>query len=359
MIDTNSIKEWLACGAIINSDNDGNLLLGFGPRRWLERPQNLNQTLFYFPDFFLQNATPWFEHEFTIQITKQELLKALFALKSSEKSLDSVSASTPKWDAPYQPLFQKTFKDLQQKFKVNELKKAVPFIFETSSISMNPSLLQKTLVNLLSKASPLAYIYGFWDNGEGMVGATPELLFHFSQPHVLETMACAGTSSISNADALLHSAKELEEHQIVVQGIAEKLSPYGQVHLGDIQVLKLPHLAHLVTPIKVVCDQSPEFEEIVKALHPTPALGAYPNKPGLKWLSAYQEQIDRQRFGAPVGFIGNYEKKGCYVAIRNVQWDKTGMFLGAGCGLTSSSHCEKEWDEINLKLKAIKEMLAL
>jgi isochorismate synthase EntC len=35
------------------------------------------------------------------------------------------------------------------------------------------------------------------------------------------------------------------------------------------------------------------------------------------------------------------------------------MQIAAGCGVVADSKCENEWAEIGLKLKAIKEMLAL
>jgi isochorismate synthase EntC len=42
-----------------------------------------------------------------------------------------------------------------------------------------------------------------------------------------------------------------------------------------------------------------------------------------------------------------------------VQWGKDQMQIAAGCGVVADSVCDKEWNEINLKLKAVKEMLAL
>ena len=92
-------------------------------------------------------------------------------------------------------------------------------------------------------------------------------------------------------------------------------------------------------------------------MHPTPALGAFPRRPGMEWLKEYQQKIDRRRFGAPVGYAIEDAQAKCYVAIRNVQWTKNQMLLAAGCGIVATSQYDAEWAEIKLKLQAIKEML--
>ena len=104
----------------------------------------------------------------------------------------------------------------------------------------------------------------------------------------------------------------------------------------------------------------PAFEEIVQALHPTPALGAHPREVGRYWLLDYQQHFDRLRFGAPVGYTDPSTRiSRCFVAIRNVQWQPNRMLIGAGCGIVANSDPETEWNEILLKLKAVKALLNL
>ena len=47
------------------------------------------------------------------------------------------------------------------------------------------------------------------------------------------------------------------------------------------------------------------------------------------------------------------------VAIRNIQWDVDKTLLGSGCGIVSESKIEREWNELTLKRKAVKELLHL
>ena len=206
-----------------------------------------------------------------------------------------------------------------------------------------------------------AYLYGFWDNNEGVLGATPEILFTYGEEGELVTMACAGTRKKGEDIAAFFSdLKELNEHHLVVKGITESLSPFGTVSVGKLQLVELPQLVHLVTPINVELHEKLLFQEAVNALHPTPALGAFPKNKGKAWLEDYQQKIPRLRFGAPAGYwFSDGKSSKCYVSIRNVQWKGNQMQIAAGCGVVADSICDKEWDEVNVKLNAVQEMLAL
>lgn len=353
-----NIEQWLTNGAVM-SFTPGQLLLGWGKRQSTLPTQAQPKISFYFPDFFLKDPSPWFQYEYTQTIKIDSLLQIL-TLKKNGLS-HCYYSPTYTWKNDYNPLFCRTFKELKQQMAAGELDKAVPFVFETSPATVTISQLIFSLCNMLKYMQEYpVYLYGFWNQVEGMLGLTPEILFRYSAEQRLETMACAGTSR-KDADChqFLSDPKQINEHQWVVKGIAEALTPFGKLRIGERQLLSLPNINHLVTPISVDLDSPPDFESIVKALHPTPALGAFPRAPGMRWLESYQQHIDRRRFGAPVAFLKDDGTAGCYVAIRNVQWDQRGMLVGAGCGIVPASQCDNEWAEINLKLKATKEMLGV
>lgn len=347
------INEWLRCGTIF-STQEGKLILGWGERQWLKEPDP-SQLSFYFPDFFLKDSNPWFTQEQTIELTLPALISNLSQIGSQPKK-DYL------WSTLHKEWFQKVFHNLQTIIGTGELTKGVPFIIESVQLPMDHGQLIKSLKAILNYLMHHpAHLYGFWDDNEGMLGATPEILFRCKQDGRLETVACAGTKNIQeDQETFLSDPKERYEHEVVVKGIAESLGPYGKVDIGELQLLKLSRLMHLVTPISVRFDDAIPFQDIVKTLHPTPALGAFPKKTGFVWLEELQKHVDRVRYGAPVGFLYPENKiSHCYVAIRNVQWNRKGMEIAAGCGVVADSHCEKEWNEIQLKLNAIKEMLAL
>lgn len=329
-------------------------MIAWGKRTWLENAHD-HLPSFYFPDFFLKDTYPWFTHENYGEISIKQLFDLLLTL--------SVSVSkTIQWHNSHHNFFNAAFGDLQKKFMNGELKKAVLFVAENAETSMVHSRLVNSLKAILKyiQHNPV-HVYGFWDEKEGMLGATPETLFRCNTHGLLETMACAGTKKISeDQSTLLSDHKELYEHDLVVQGITQSLSPYGKVTAGNLQLLKLPYLMHLVTPLSLELQNQLPFQELVEALHPTPALGTFPKEKGMQWLQEYHQHINRSRFGAPAGyFLPKASQSTCYVAIRNIQWKDARMTIAAGCGVVAESQCGREWAEINLKLNAIKKMLDL
>lgn len=344
----------LACGAIV-STKPGYVLLGWGPRHWsYEGNAKPDVPCFYFPDFFLENKKPWFYHSEWREFSIEELAEIIPAAEKSDLKLV--------WQTPSLDAFRKIFGDIQQAISAKRLIKAVPYLFDKADHTFTYEQIHHLLANLLAKSlhKPL-YIYGFWDDNEGIVGATPELLFrHHPSESLIETMACAGTAPSAKIEqsSFLLDPKECEEHRIVVEAIKESLMPYGKLEVRSLTTLQFPLLMHLVTPIFLKCRESFNFFNILKALHPTPALGAWPKEAGMKWLKEYEVSNPRLRFGAPVGYLHG-DIAACYVAIRNIQWKGNEVTIGAGCGVIAQSQCEREYAEIDLKKRFIKEMLGL
>ncbi len=342
----NVIKDFLKNGTILSKDRT-RVLIGFGKRTWSSEIVNEDIPNFYFPDFFLKTLKPWFTHEHWMEISIDELLRSLLGQEPQKV----------KWDFFDVSFFESKFEEIKEKILKEELIKAVPYLFETTKDKMNEEQLRSSLFHALNytKQYP-AFIYGLFDDGTGFLGATPETLFtKENEQDPLKTMACAGTYSSEIKNVVIDNTLHLE-HEVVVKGIVDALSPFGQLKIKPFQSLKFAKLTHLVTPIEINLAEPLRFTRLVHALHPTPALGAYPKDEGMFFLEQYQSKVSRGRFGAPAGFCHNFEAK-CYVAIRNIQWDEKGMKMGAGCGIVKGSLLDKELLEIQLKLNAIKELL--
>jgi menaquinone-specific isochorismate synthase len=350
--------QFAKSGAIIRI-NENEVLIGWGNRLWMDKPHpSFYKPQFFFPDFFFNNKQLCFEHENFAVLTLEHLLSVL-----SKAPL--TPAKNFNWKNDFKDLFFENVRNLQSLFKDNVLVKAVPYAFEHSSVSFTQQDLLRSLKNLVQSVSnQKLHLYGFWDQKQGILGATPEILFKYNgtdrQSH-LETIACAGTlPSDGDLDSFINDSKEGYEHQLVVDGISQSLKPYGEVFNGKRQVLKLATLSHLITPITVHLKNQLDFQEVTKALHPTPALGAFPKEVGMQWLRQYQLSVPRERFGAPVGcYYEEGKKLISLVAIRNVQWDTNGSKICAGCGVVPESKVEKEWQEIELKIRSVKAMMGL
>ena len=314
----------------------------------------------YAPDFFLKDPNPWWNFQYGGCFSRLEILAAL---ADTEQALPLPEFS---WLGPSRETFQVIFEDLQSQIKAGRLKKAVPISFDQAEYSMTEKVRTGLLRNLLHSTlrQPL-FPYGVWSSpentggGEGILGATPEILFLEKQTGVFETVALAGTRlNQSVGCSLWDDPKERKEHQIVIEGICRSLEEYSEVIVGETGELALALFTHLRTPIEFnpKIDLNSTFQTWVRQLHPTPALGAFPRDVGWEWLHSLEKQVPRSRFGAPVGYFRKGQLSTCLVAIRNLQWVKDRVFLGAGCGVVEESQFQKEWAEVRAKMDSVRKL---
>lgn len=328
-------------GAIC-SVNSKKCLIGYGKQTWSEVP--LQYPVWYAPDFFLKNKKPYLQFTFTEEITTEDLLKRL-------KKKTPISHC-------FDPLEWKHFDHFFEKFQQSGLKKVVPYVVKHANGSIN---IQEMLYHCLSYQlkNPRTAVYGFWNQEEGMLGATPELIISLDQTGTLKSDACAGTMPIALAEMMLTDQKLNDEHNCVIDGLRNALSPFGEVLIGKTEVARFSKIAHLLTPIEMKGIQANSINDIISKIYPSPAIGAFPKDDGLPFLHELEERIPRGRFGAPFGVLKSKEEALIYLAIRNIQWEKEKMKLMAGCGIVPESSLEEEKSEIEHKFAAIHEILGI
>ncbi len=316
----------------------------------------------YSPDFFIETEYPWAHAAECVRLTREELLAML----------GEPAASTLRWHAPDPDGFRSDFEDLQKQIRGGSIEKAVPVAFESASgfdSGSLPGLLKSVLKQ--SDGLPL-HVFGVWDENGGILGATPEILFDYEPGGTFRAMALAGTRPHQNAGerlALLDDPKERREHGIVVQGILDSLRTLGlsfnQAKIGGIEELKLPTFSHLRAWVEVNYPASLNFEAVIEALHPTPALGAFPREEGLDWLRGREVRAismglgSRGRYGAPFGFMLPDGRVRCLVAIRAFLWDQKSLRLGSGCGVIAESEFDREWSELRSKRESVKRLFGV
>ncbi|WP_188453989.1 isochorismate synthase [Virgibacillus oceani] len=201
------------------------------------------------------------------------------------------------------------------------------------------------------------YIFAFEHGNDCFVGATPERLVKLENKQLLST-CLAGTAprgktkseDVKISQALLHDSKNREEHDFVVKMIKEAIKNY----CTDIQIPNEPiiyplkNLQHLFTPVKATLQNGYSIFDIIKQLHPTPALGGVPKETSLAFIREH-EQMDRGWYGAPIGWLDRNQNGEFAVAIRSglIQGDEASLF--AGCGVVKDSDPEAEYEETTIK----------
>lgn len=263
------------------------------------------------------------------------------------------------WEEPKKSDFLQALEVIQAKIAKKEIQKAVPVIFARTSHPITAPLRARMLLSLLDAPSTL-FVYGIWQGFEGVLGATPETLFEYTDGE-LKTMALAGTCPKEDAtsrESLLKDEKEMQEHLLVLEDLKTVLKPWGEVVIEGPQILELPTLFHLQTRIRVKCGETPSFTDLIERLHPTPALGVAPRNYGYQWMKELSGQQGRARYGAPFAFLAKEEAL-CLVGIRNIQWNETSSMIGSGCGIVAASDFEREWRELYQKRLSVRKILGL
>jgi isochorismate synthase EntC len=203
--------------------------------------------------------------------------------------------------------------------------------------------------------------YGYAYQHHALIGVTPEMLFA-KDGRGYQTIALAGTRPVDRAAELLRDPKEMREHRMVVEDIVRRVAPFGNVEVEPIRIVELPSIAHLATPIRFEESGADRmsFADIVRRLHPTAALGAWPRtEAGERWLRDADRGVKRRTFGAPLGLERDERRGIALVAIRNLQWHGDILRVGSGAGVIAESRLEREFEELREKREQVKNLFGV
>ncbi|ABB49241.1 isochorismate synthase [Prochlorococcus marinus str. MIT 9312] len=184
-------------------------------------------------------------------------------------------------------------------------------------------------------------------------GASPEKLFSFTKPN-LTFEALAGTiSTNSNFNNLLGSSKDLKEHNYVINYLIKCLEilKIKKFKKSDIKVNSFGDISHLQTLIFSKVENICPFE-LLKNLHPSPAVCGYPKNEALYWINTL-ESFARGNYASPMGWVDSSGNASFLVAIRGARYIEENIEFTAGSGIVSGSVLEKEIDEIRLKFESL------
>ena len=188
------------------------------------------------------------------------------------------------------------------------------------------------------------------------LGASPETLVKVSGRQVY-TQAVAGTERRERGMSRLAAReKDRREHRVVVDTIVRRLAPLvDDVAVQPTAVRAAGPLNHLITPMEGTLRPECSLDDVVAALHPTPAVGGEPPEAARAWQRRL-EATPRGWYAGPVGLapLGGGAGSGAggayYVGLRSAWIRGRQARLYAGCGLVRGSDPDCELDESSDKL---------
>ena len=256
----------------------------------------------------------------------------------------------------------------EDKFQKVVLSRSIAIAVDSEAIDLFQHL-------LASYESAFCYLWyhpkvGLW------LGATPEILLCTNNKQ-FTTMSLAGTQVFNDASVPSWGEKELQEQALVTNFIKNALE--GKViglRSAELETIRAGSLLHLRTKLSGL--MLSELDEIIKVLHPTPAVCGIP-KTATKEFILSNENYDREFY---TGFLGELnfkeerqrssnrknQENQAYRAIKNtselfvnlrcMKFDNGVATIYVGGGITGASDPEKEWQETVNKSRTMLKILS-
>jgi isochorismate synthase len=223
-----------------------------------------------------------------------------------------------------------------------------------------------TALRRLEERHPECNIFAVARGRRVFLGASPERLVRVDGRTVRATSLAGSIARGSGpeedaqrAAELLGSAKDREEHDIVVRALTGTLAELCDAVSAPAapMLLTLPDVHHLYTPITARRREGTDLFSLLERLHPTPAVGGAPREEALTFIREH-EGWDRGWYAAPVGWMDASGDGEFAVALRSALMDGDQATLFAGCGIVADSVPDNEYAESELKLRAMRDALA-
>lgn len=235
-------------------------------------------------------------------------------------------------------------------------------------VRMGQSLDVDAALAYLNQTYPECYRFLFEPRPHhAFYGATPELLARVRGTAV-ETMGLAGSAprgrdpqtDAALGAALLISAKDRHEHQLVVDSIGRRLTPLTSTLTvpATPQLYTLSNIHHLHTPITGTLHHATGVLPVVAELHPTPALGGTPRETAVRFIQE-TESVTRGWYAAPIGWLDHHLDGVFGVAIRSAVAQDNRAWAYAGAGIVAQSDPTAEWQETGVKLRPMLNALGI
>ena len=223
------------------------------------------------------------------------------------------------------------------------------------------------LVSHMRSVNRESYVFLFEPaSGSTIVGAAPETVATL-RDGVFHATAVAGSirrgesprEQAELAARLLASEKDRVEQRIALDDMVARLETVAHQIRTDPQphVLTLARIQHLETEIRASVPPDVGILDLLRLLHPTPAVCGLPRDAAMAFLGE-EEPFERGWYAGPVGFF-DAEGNGIFVpALRMGVSTGSGWRLFAGAGIVEGSVPALEWEETAIKFEPMLEALA-
>ncbi|MBP3742570.1 MAG: chorismate-binding protein [Treponema sp.] len=298
-----------------------------------------------------------------------DLEAAVDSLKKRLSDMDFSYLAQPEAPCPVKTITNLEESERQYKEKVEAIKKeiiagnllqAVPsrrLQFECENSALE-------IYRRLRAVNPSPYLFYIDFGGRQLIGASPESLVRVREG-VASIRPIAGTrrrGKNSSEDEelreeLLNDSKERAEHLMLVDLARNDLGRVcenGSVEVSRfMDVEKFSHVMHIVSDVQGKVSPAFKAIQILRAAFPAGTVSGAPKISAIEILSRI-EKTKRRFYAGAVGYIQSNGDLDFCIAIRCALKQDKVWTLQAGGGIVYDSNADREWEETNEKLGALR-----
>ncbi|NUF64593.1 anthranilate synthase component I [Acinetobacter bereziniae] len=196
-----------------------------------------------------------------------------------------------------------------------------------------------------------------------IVGSSPEILSRLENG-IATVRPLAGTrprgktkeEDLALEKDLLSDEKEIAEHLMLIdlgRNDIGRVSKIGKVQVTDQMVIeRYSHVMHIVSNVQGEVLDDVDALDVFKATFPAGTLSGAPKIRAMEIIDEV-EPVKRGIFGGAVGYLGWHGEMDMSIAIRTCVIRENKVYVQAGAGLVVDSNPESEWNETQIKARAV------
>lgn len=218
---------------------------------------------------------------------------------------------------------------------------------------------------VLRSINPSPYLF-FFDYGDYKIfGSSPEAQLVIENG-IAKVNPIAGTYRRTGNDeddrkeaaALAKDPKENAEHIMLVDLARNDLGKHAlDVHVSKLKEIQyFSHVIHLVSTVEGKLKEDYNPIQVFGDSFPAGTLSGAPKYKALQLINKYENQ-NRGFYGGGIGFVGCDGSMNQAIVIRSFLAHEGKLFFQAGAGIVVDSQEEKELQEVNHKLGALRKAI--
>lgn len=234
------------------------------------------------------------------------------------------------------------------------------------NVNIHPSSLFVAL-NQIAKTPYAAYVN---IDDVHLMCASPERFLQ-RRGNSLKSQPIKGTAArqvdpildVAAAQHLKDDSKERSENIMITDLVRNDLSRVAQKGSVAVEeqcvVYPFAQVHQMISTITATCDRNTSSLDVINACFPMGSMTGAPKQRAMELINQY-ENSQRGLYSGAVGYFAPNGDFDFNVVIRSLVYDAKQRYISAhvGSALTAAADVEKEYEECQLKVKAIKQLLA-